>query len=686
MKLKNIDIQNFRQIENKKYEFKDDINIIYGKNESGKTTLFYSIISAFFDNPKKIRKTLLESYKPWGKDVYPVIKFLLQKDNDKFYITKDFNQKKTYLNDNEVENVDKLILDLLGLNKDLFEKLSCVYQNQISSIEDNPKALEKSILDIISSNSSQGVNVLEVEDKIQKKVQNMKLGLDRASKNIGILKKLDLEIEDLEQKILFDKKELSSYSEKIDDLSKKKKERSDIEKRFNENKSFIEKSQKAKTLVSQLKNIEEEMKSLESKLNRLNNLNKDFERVQSEYQKDLLEKMDKAQDKIINLRNSIDLRKNDLKLLEVEKGNIDNMKLKPIRTNSPIIIIVSLFLLLLTFISAFFSFYILISLFLDIVFVAFYLRFVDYNRLEKFHYRAIEGISSLQKDILDKETELNLILSEFHLTNINEFFKKRTKMLSLKEEFIKLDSTIRGLLGTDSLEIFENKLSEFSMKKRDINTELDQGLRDFMDIDKILLNRKILENEDLDLDLFSLNEDIIALESRVGDNSITEEDIENLELLLENKKEEKSFYSKRLNVLNIIVNNLSGAKDTVIKTISEDLVKLGSEWIEKITEGKYSKIDLLNNEKFTIFDRGTSKYVDSSQFLSTGLKDQIYLLSRLSILNVVLEGKSSVMFFDDPFINFDIERLTILIDLLKNFSSNNQIFIFTCHKILKDLA
>ncbi len=686
MKLKNIDIQNFRQIENKKYEFKDDINIIYGKNESGKTTLFYSIISAFFDNPKKIRKTLLESYKPWGKDVYPVIKFLLQKDNDKFYITKDFNQKKTYLNDNEVENVDKLILDLLGLNKDLFEKLSCVYQNQISSIEDNPKALEKSILDIISSNSSQGVNVLEVEDKIQKKVQNMKLGLDRASKNIGILKKLDLEIEDLEQKILFDKKELSSYSEKIDDLSKKKKERSDIEKRFNENKSFIEKSQKAKTLVSQLKNIEEEMKSLESKLNRLNNLNKDFERVQSEYQKDLLEKMDKAQDKIINLRNSIDLRKNDLKLLEVEKGNIDNMKLKPIRTNSPIIIIVSLFLLLLTFISAFFSFYILISLFLDIVFVAFYLRFVDYNRLEKFHNPAIEGISSLQKDILDKETELNLILSEFHLTNINEFFKKRTKMLSLKEEFIKLDSTIRGLLGTDSLEIFENKLSEFSMKKRDINTELDQGLRDFMDIDKILLNRKILENEDLDLDLFSLNEDIIALESRVGDNSITEEDIENLELLLENKKEEKSFYSKRLNVLNIIVNNLSGAKDTVIKTISEDLVKLGSEWIEKITEGKYSKIDLLNNEKFTIFDRGTSKYVDSSQFLSTGLKDQIYLLSRLSILNVVLEGKSSVMFFDDPFINFDIERLTILIDLLKNFSSNNQIFIFTCHKILKDLA
>ncbi len=686
MKLKNIDIQNFRQIENKKYEFKDDINIIYGKNESGKTTLFYSIISAFFDNPKKIRKTLLESYKPWGKDVYPVIKFLLQKDNDKFYITKDFNQKKTYLNDNEVENVDKLILDLLGLNKDLFEKLSCVYQNQISSIEDNPKALEKSILDIISSNSSQGVNVLEVEDKIQKKVQNMKLGLDRVSKNIGILKKLDLEIEDLEQKILFDKKELSSYSEKIDDLSKKKKERSDIEKRFNENKSFIEKSQKAKTLVSQLKNIEEEMKSLESKLNRLNNLNKDFERVQSEYQKDLLEKMDKAQDKIINLRNSIDLRKNDLKLLEVEKGNIDNMKLKPIRTNSPIIIIVSLFLLLLTFISAFFSFYILISLFLDIVFVAFYLRFVDYNRLEKFHNPAIEGISSLQKDILDKETELNLILSEFHLTNINEFFKKRTKMLSLKEEFIKLDSTIRGLLGTDSLEIFENKLSEFSMKKRDINTELDQGLRDFMDIDKILLNRKILENEDLDLDLFSLNEDIIALESRVGDNSITEEDIENLELLLENKKEEKSFYSKRLNVLNIIVNNLSGAKDTVIKTISEDLAKLGSEWIEKITEGKYSKIDLLNNEKFTIFDRGTSKYVDSSQFLSTGLKDQIYLLSRLSILNVVLEGKSSVMFFDDPFINFDIERLTILIDLLKNFSSNNQIFIFTCHKILKDLA
>ncbi len=66
--------------------------------------------------------------------------------------------------------------------------------------------------------------------------------------------------------------------------------------------------------------------------------------------------------------------------------------------------------------------------------------------------------------------------------------------------------------------------------------------------------------------------------------------------------------------------------------------------------------------------------------------DQVYLLSRLSILNIVLKDKSNIMMFDDPFINFDKERLSVTIDLLKYFSKFNQIFLFTCHDFFDSIS
>ena len=138
--------------------------------------------------------------------------------------------------------------------------------------------------------------------------------------------------------------------------------------------------------------------------------------------------------------------------------------------------------------------------------------------------------------------------------------------------------------------------------------------------------------------------------------------------------------------MKIALENLNKSKDDVFNQLSEDFNKLGSDWISKITNDKYSSFKISDNKYFSIFDRNKKEFINTQDNLSAGLLDQVYMLARLSILNVVLKGRKSIMLLDDPFVNFDKDRLDIAKDLLKYFSSFNQIFLFTCHDLFKDLV
>lgn len=55
MKIKNIKINSYGNLENKNIELSDNINLIYGKNESGKSTLLKFITNIFYEHLKTKR-------------------------------------------------------------------------------------------------------------------------------------------------------------------------------------------------------------------------------------------------------------------------------------------------------------------------------------------------------------------------------------------------------------------------------------------------------------------------------------------------------------------------------------------------------------------------------------------------------------------------------------------------------
>ena len=80
MKIKNIKINSYGILKNKEINLENNINIIYGKNESGKSTLLNFIKNIFYGisknkNGKEISD--YEKYTPWnGENFSGKIKYL----------------------------------------------------------------------------------------------------------------------------------------------------------------------------------------------------------------------------------------------------------------------------------------------------------------------------------------------------------------------------------------------------------------------------------------------------------------------------------------------------------------------------------------------------------------------------------------------------------------------------------
>ena len=73
MKINNLKINAYGNIENKEIELKSGINIIQGRNESGKSTLLNYIISSFYGISKNKDGRALsdyERYKPWNSSEF----------------------------------------------------------------------------------------------------------------------------------------------------------------------------------------------------------------------------------------------------------------------------------------------------------------------------------------------------------------------------------------------------------------------------------------------------------------------------------------------------------------------------------------------------------------------------------------------------------------------------------------
>lgn len=211
MIIREIEMISFGKFQNKTISFSDGLNIIYGNNESGKSTIIdfiYAMLYGFGDNRGK-SLSLREKYTPWQGGFCEGKISLQQDDGAMVCIYRKAGAVKKYdvlrIYDLKTgEHINSTPETIIGVNSDTFLKTMCV--KQLSTVFDGSN---EEITKKLSNITSGGDECADYE-KACRILENIRREIQPSRGSSGLLNSLNLKINTAEKMKLRSK---SAYDE-----------------------------------------------------------------------------------------------------------------------------------------------------------------------------------------------------------------------------------------------------------------------------------------------------------------------------------------------------------------------------------------------------------------------------------------------------------------------------------------
>ena len=183
MKINYLKVNEFGKLKNKEIKLENNINLIYGKNEAGKTTLLKFISCMFYGasknkNGKEISD--FDKYKPWkGEDFSGKIKYTLD-NKEEYEVFREFSKKNPKIYNKNLDdiskefNIDKtkgnqFFYDQTRVDEILFLSTNLVEQNKVVLDNNNQNLLTQKIANILSSGED-NISYKKVMNNLSKKL------------------------------------------------------------------------------------------------------------------------------------------------------------------------------------------------------------------------------------------------------------------------------------------------------------------------------------------------------------------------------------------------------------------------------------------------------------------------------------------------------------------------------------
>ncbi|MBP3255390.1 MAG: AAA family ATPase [Clostridia bacterium] len=624
MKINKLRVNAFGNLQNKDIEFKDGINIIYGQNESGKSTLLKFIIDMFYGISKNKRGKVFsdyDRYKPWnttdfsGKIVYTL------DDQSKYEIYRDFNKKNPKIYNENAEdisknfNIDKttgseFFTEQTGLDENMFLSSLVSMQQEVVLNQNEQNVLIQKIANYTNSGSD-NISYKKAIEKLNKK-QVEEIGTSRT----------------LERPINKIKEEKYELQDELGELEEFKSKKYELEDEKNTIKKEFEKTEYKISYLKELKKINEELNIEKEK----NNINKNIILENNEKISELKNKKIKIEKEI---NNNVDVMKNQ------EKNNTnticDQIKKKNKKIN---------YLFIFSELIALFIFLINIIIFkIDVITII----------------TALSGLFIL----------LLFIFLKINNKNTNTI---RDQIKKLNDELNKVDFEIEVLKKNNEnkkIEIEKNNEKnnfEFNIKLEKIKNNYFGKIENFNSVDISELDELINKNNDNKIKLHTLQLDTECIVPKLEKLASNEERLEQL-----NEEEEELL--KQNEAIELTKKLLENAYKKMKENVTPEFTKKLSQNVEKISNGKYKNIKI-NDEEGIIVEKDNGEYIEA-QRLSVGTIDQLYLSLRFASINELTKENMPIV-LDESFAYYDTNRLKNILAYLNKEFNNKQIIIFTC--------
>lgn len=498
MKINYLKINGFGKIKNKEINLSDNINIIYGKNEQGKTTTLKFLEAMFYGASKnKNGKDIcdFEKYKPWsGEDYSGKLSYIL-KNGEEFEVYREFKKKNPKIFNKNGEDISKNFnIDKTKGNEFFFDQTN-VDENTFSS---SVLAEQKEII----LNSGDRRNIIQ-------KISNM---VSTGEDNVSYKKTIDKLNKKYIEEVGTDRTQdrpLNKVKEKIEKLTRKLRE--------------IEYDENNKTELNYKKDkINIELNNLENK----NNLLKEIKKIKEK---------NKFTEEEINIKNNlINENKNKIKLKE---NDINKNKKENKKTNKKVLILF-LFILILNIIIYLLKINIKIKLIISGIslFGFLIILFLNIKNKNKLNNKEIIELNNekntINKIILDLENDINNLKNNINKENIEY------KELILNK-YKNINSNIILECFNKDLKIIENEIEENDNKYNNLKFEkytlelneknINKKIEEKINLEEQLENSKMEQDEILKLgQAIDLAKNVLEKSYEKMKNNITPNFTENL--------------------------------------------------------------------------------------------------------------------------------------------------------------
>lgn len=157
--------------------------------------------------------------------------------------------------------------------------------------------------------------------------------------------------------------------------------------------------------------------------------------------------------------------------------------------------------------------------------------------------------------------------------------------------------------------------------------------------------------------------------------------------------EEISFYTEKKEELEIKGASLVLAsqvlKEAALKMQRDYIPYLNQEMsrmMNILSGGRYNKISTNDELSINLESPETDELIPVNR-LSAGTIDQVYFCMRLAVVTLIEKGRERLpLFLDEPFSQYDEERVKNAFELLREISEKRQIFFFTCREREYEIA
>lgn len=678
--IEELHISSFGQYQNKIIRLNEHLNLIEGENEAGKSTILAFVEGVFYGFVKATAKRKIltfefERYKPWFSQTYRG-SIQIYADNTRFTIFRDFDTMEYSIHFSETGEDSSDFLKgyqasnfgfpgeyFLGVNRNVFNSLFNIKQNQINDIEDI-NGLKDLILNVGYSHDA-FLSYSRTIEILQKRKDS--LGTMRAfSKPLG---RLYIQKEELEKKA----RELQTKDTSYHGLLK----------------DYTAHDALKYEVVNQKIEIENDIRNIKQKeirlaLKRRQSLKEKLYHLNSEiYPEDPLE--------ILSRVNDLDISIRDI------QGKLDNLQLQiqdfVLESTKPydkgrkfqiffnLLMVCAVILLIskiqsiqsedkLLFLSLGFLIIGIVYLFRDLLLPkiqhgSYSVRKENTEESNIINLRQQEGRLKLLleskknelKDILGEGVTLAMFREKIIQENKN-FRINASETMNIHSELLLLEQTYPLNEAREYIDDFTRKGVDFNLNE--LIEERNSCLRRIEKIEDE--QRRIREK------LNAMEHDLSALYSTNETASFVQKSIHEIE--------------EQIRILDATIQYMKKASVQIDHDFSSKFSNYVSKAVRFVTNGRYDKLMIDSKMNINIYHEGFGNSIPLER-LSFGTIEQLNLIVRLEMAAYLIQDSLPV-FLDEILSQVDNRRMENILIYLLEMSSNRQVLLFTCQQREKD--